>query len=91
MCAALLVTVWVVQQVSHGEEGVIEHIAWNSPVLSIDQQHPPQERHKLPPVGFLGLHITVVGDEHQVHLMMMMTTAVKDQKRGAQEQCKARI
>lgn len=36
---ALLVTVWVVQQMSHSEEGVIEDAGGNGPVLGIDQQH----------------------------------------------------
>lgn len=66
---ALLVTVWVVQQMSHSEEGVTEDIGGNSPVLSSDQQHALQQRHKLPPVGLLCLHVTVIRTQHQVHLM----------------------
>lgn len=69
--AALLVTVWVVQQMSHSEEGVIEDAGRNSPVLSIDQQHALQQRHKLSPVCFLCLHVTVIRTEHQVHLKRM--------------------
>ncbi len=54
---------------SHSEEGVIEDAGGNSPVLSIDQQHAPQQRHKLPPVSLLCLHVTVIRTQHQVHLI----------------------
>lgn len=67
--AALLVTVWVVQQMSHREERVIEDAGGNSPVLGVDQQHALQQRHKLPPVGFLCLHVTGIRTQHQVHLV----------------------
>lgn len=40
--AALLVAVWVVQQVGHREEGVVEDTGGNGPVLGVDQQHAPQ-------------------------------------------------
>lgn len=66
--AALLVAVWVVQQVGHGEEGVIEDAGGNSPVLSVDQQHAFQQGHKLPPVSLLCLHVPGVRTQHQVHL-----------------------
>lgn len=75
--AALLVTMRVVQQVSHGEEGVIEDAGGNRPVLGGDQQHALQQRHKLPPVGLLCEHVAVIGSEHQVHLM--------DRKRSRQD------
>lgn len=64
----LQVTVWVVQQVSHGEEGVIEDTRRLRPVLGTDQQHALQQRHKLPPVGLLRLHIAGVQAQDQVHL-----------------------
>lgn len=67
--AALLVTVWVVQQMSHSEEGVIEDTGGNSPVPSINQQHALEQRHKLPPVSLLCLHVTVIRTQHQVHLI----------------------
>lgn len=67
--AALLVTVWVVQQMSHREERVIEDAGGNSPVLGVDQQHALQQRHKLPPVGLLCLHVTGIRTQHQVHLV----------------------
>lgn len=67
--AALLVTVWVVQQMSHSEEGVTEDTGWNSPVLSSDQQHALQQRHKLSPVSLLRLHDTIIRTQHQIHLM----------------------
>lgn len=60
---------WVVQQMSHSEEGVIEDAGGNSSVFSIDQQHAPQQRDKLPPVNLLCLHVTVIRTQHQVHLM----------------------
>ena len=66
---SLLVTVWVVQQMRHSEEGVIENRGGNSPVLSIYQQHALQQGHKLPPVRLVCLHVTVVRTQHQVHLM----------------------
>ena len=49
----LLVTVGVVQQMSHGEEGVAEYIRGNRPVLGVDQQHRFQQRHKLSAVSLL--------------------------------------
>lgn len=65
---ALLVTVWVVQQMSHSEEGVIENTGWNSPLLSSNQQHALQQRHKFPPVSLLCLHVTIIMTQDQVHL-----------------------
>lgn len=65
---ALLVTVWVVQQMSHGEEGVTEDAGGNNPVLGIDEQHAFQQRYKLPPVGLLCLHVTGIRTQYQVHL-----------------------
>lgn len=65
---ALLVTVWVVQQMSHGEEGVTEDAGGNDPVLGVDEQHAFQQRHELPPVGLLCLHVAGVRAQHQVHL-----------------------
>lgn len=65
---ALLVTVWVVQQMSHSEEGVIENAGWNSPLLSSNQQHALQQRHKLPPVSLLCLHVAIIMTQDQVHL-----------------------
>lgn len=66
--AALLVAVWVVQQMSHSEEGVTEDTGGNSSVFSCDQQHALQQRHKLPPVGLLCLHVTVIRTENRVYL-----------------------
>lgn len=65
----LQVTVWVVQQVSHSEKGMIEDTGWNSPVLSTDKKHALQQRHKLSPVSLLCLHITGIGTQNQVHLI----------------------
>lgn len=60
---------WVVQQMSHGKKGVIEDAGRISPVLSTDQQHALQQRHKLSPVSLLRLHVTGVKTQNQVHLM----------------------
>lgn len=60
---------WVVQQMSHGEKGVIEDAGRISPVLSTDQQHALQQRHKLSPVSLLRLHVTGIKTQNQVHLM----------------------
>lgn len=64
----LQVTVWVVQQMSHCEKGVIKDTRWIGPVLSTDQQHALQQRHKLSPVSLLCLHITGLKTQNQVHL-----------------------
>lgn len=63
-----LVTVWIVEEMSHGQEGVVEDTGRNGPVLGVDQQHAPQQRHKLPAVWALRLHVAVVRSQHQVHL-----------------------
>lgn len=62
-------TVWVVQQMGHCEKGVIEDAGRVRPVLSADQQHALQQRHKLSPVSLLRLHIVGVKAQDQVHLM----------------------
>lgn len=54
---------------SHSEEGVTEDSGGNNPVLSIDKQHALQQRHKLPPVCLLCLHVAVIRTQHQVHLI----------------------
>ena len=66
MC--LLVTVGVVQHMSHGEEGVAEYIRGNRPVFGVHQQHSFQQKHKLSAVGLLCMHVAGVGAHHQVHL-----------------------
>lgn len=63
-----LVAVWVVQQMSHGEEGVTENAGGNGALLGGDHQHALQQRHKLPPVHLLRLHVAVVVTQDQVHL-----------------------
>lgn len=73
--AALLVTVWEIQQVSHSEERMIEDTGRNSPVFSSDEQHALQQGHKLLPVSLLCLHVTVIRTQHQVHLMGDSTEA----------------
>lgn len=69
LVAASLVTVREVQEMDGGEEGVIEDAAGSDPVLSVDQQHALQQRHKLPPVGLLCLHVGGIRSQHHVHLM----------------------
>lgn len=54
---------------SHSKEGVTEDAGGKNPVLSINQQHAFQQRHKLPPVCLLCLHVTVIRTQHQVHLI----------------------
>lgn len=54
---------------SHCEKGVIEDTRWLCPVLSTDQQHALQQRHKLSPVSLFRLHITGIKTQNQVHLM----------------------
>lgn len=61
---ALLGTVWEVLQMSHGEEGLAEDTGGDSPVLSIEEQHALQQRHKFPPVCFLCLHVAAIGTQH---------------------------
>lgn len=63
-----LVAVWVVQQMSHGEEGVTEYACGDGALLGGDGQHALQQRHKLPPVHLLRLHVAVVVTQDQVHL-----------------------
>lgn len=63
-----LVAVWVVQQMSHGEEGVTEYAGGDGALLGGDLQHALQQRHKLPPVHLLRLHVAVVVTQDQVHL-----------------------
>lgn len=63
-----LVAVWVVQQMSHGEERVTEYAGGNGALLGGDQQHALQQRHKLPPVHLLCLHVAIVVTQDQVHL-----------------------
>lgn len=58
---------------SHSEEGVTEDTGGNSPVLGIDQQHALKQRHKLPPVCLLCLHVSVIRTQHQVHLTEQVT------------------
>lgn len=60
---------WVVQEVGHGEEGVIEDAGRLRPVLGADQQHALQQGHELSPVGLLRLHVAGVQAQDQVHLM----------------------
>lgn len=54
---------------SHSEEGVTEDTGGNSPVFGIDQKHALKQRHKLPPVCLLCLHVSVIRTQHQVHLI----------------------
>lgn len=63
------VTVWIVQEMSHCEKGVIKDTRWIGPVFSADQQHALQQRHKLSPVSLLRLHITGIKTQNEVHLM----------------------
>lgn len=58
----------VVQQVSHGEKGVIEDAGGIGPVLGADQQHALQQGHKLSPVSLLRVRIAAIGTQKQVHL-----------------------
>lgn len=63
-----LVAVWEVQQMSHGEEGVTEDAGRNRALLCADGQHALQQRHKLPPVHLLRLHVAVVMTQDHVNL-----------------------
>lgn len=71
---------------SHGEKGVIEDAGWISPVLSTDQQHALQQRHKFSPVGLLRLHVAGIETQNQVHLM-----GAKQQMSGRQPWASGRV
>lgn len=68
---------------SHGEEGVVEDVGGNGPVLGVDQQHGLQQGHELPPVRLLRLHVAVVGAQHQVHLADKKRRREKAQRASA--------
>lgn len=68
MYELVLRAVGEIQEVGHGDEGVVERLDGGDPLVGVDGQHLGQQVDELPAVGLLRQHVAALQVRRHVHL-----------------------